>query len=54
MQAGPALERIDGLLAAAQQLLSTNGEREQLRAAAGLVSAAGVIAATEPFTAVAS
>jgi predicted TIM-barrel fold metal-dependent hydrolase len=53
-EAGPALERIDGLLAAAQQLLSANGERDQLRAAGGLVSAAGVIAATEPFTAVAS
>jgi hypothetical protein len=50
-EAGPALERIDSMLAAAQQLLSTNGDREQARVAGGLVSAAGVIAATEPFTA---
>jgi hypothetical protein len=53
-QAGPALEQIDSLLAAAQQLLSSNGDREQVRVAGGLVSAAGVIAATEPFTAVAA
>jgi hypothetical protein len=52
--AGPALERIDGLLAAAEQLLSANGDREQLRVAGGLMAAAGVIAATEPFTAVTS
>jgi hypothetical protein len=39
------------MLSAAQQLLSANGDREQARAAGGLVSAAGVIAATESFTA---
>ena len=43
--AGAALERIDGLLAAAEQVLTTGGE--QSRAAFGLVSAAGAIAATE-------
>jgi predicted TIM-barrel fold metal-dependent hydrolase len=53
-QAGPALEQIDSLLAAAQRLLSSDGDREQVHAAGGLVSAAGVIAATEPFTAVAA
>ncbi len=45
--AGPALERIDKLLCAAEQLLGATGG-EQLRAALGLVMAAGVIAATEP------
>jgi uncharacterized protein len=45
--AGPALERIDGLLAAAEQLLEQGGE--STRAAFGLVMAAGVIAATEPL-----
>jgi hypothetical protein len=44
---GPALERIDGLLAAAEQLLEQGGE--STRAAFGLVMAAGVIAATEPL-----
>ena len=43
--AGPALERIDGMLAAAEG--SLGGDREQTRTAAGLVIAAGVIAATE-------
>jgi len=45
--AGAALERIDTLLSAAEQLLSAGDE--QTRAASGLVMAAGVIAATEPF-----
>jgi hypothetical protein len=45
--AGPALERIDTLLCAAEQLIAAGGE--QTRAAFGLVAAAGVIAATEPF-----
>ena len=44
---GPAIERVDGLLAAAEQLLATNDDRG--RAAVGLVMAAGVIAATEPL-----
>jgi hypothetical protein len=43
--AGPALERIDALLAAAEELAC--GGREQTHAAIGLVMAAGVIAATE-------
>jgi uncharacterized protein len=47
--AGPALERIDTLLATAEQMLAA-GE-EQARSAVGLVMAAGVIAGTEPFTA---
>jgi predicted TIM-barrel fold metal-dependent hydrolase len=47
--AGPALERIDELLATAEQLLAGGGE--QARTAVGLVMASGVIAATEPFTA---
>ncbi|MDQ6692521.1 MAG: amidohydrolase family protein [Candidatus Dormibacteraeota bacterium] len=47
---GPALERIDQLLSCAEQLLSADGN--QVRTAVGLVMAAGVIAATEPFTAV--
>ncbi len=46
---GPTLERIDGLLAAAEQLLAAGDERA--RAAVGLVMAAGVIAATEPLPA---
>jgi hypothetical protein len=46
---GPALERIDGLLAAAEQLLAAGDA--QARAAVGLVVAAGVIAATEPLPA---
>jgi hypothetical protein len=45
--AGPALARIDELLAAAEQLMAFGGE--QIRAAFGLVMAAGVIAATEPL-----
>lgn len=44
---GPALERIDGLLSAAEQLLTAGGD--ETRAAFGLVIAAGVIAATEPL-----
>jgi uncharacterized protein len=47
--AGPALERVDGLLSVAEQLLIVGGEAS--RAAFGLVMAAGVIAATEPLTA---
>jgi uncharacterized protein len=47
--AGPALERIDKLLAAAEQLLTTDGEHT--RAAVGLVMAAGVLAATDPLSA---
>jgi len=46
---GPALEQVDGLLSAAEQLLATGGE--QARTALGLVMAAGVIAATEPVAA---
>ena len=45
---GPTLERIDGLLAAAEQVL-TNAPPEQARPAVGLVMAASVIAATEPL-----
>lgn len=48
--AGPALARIDELLSTAEQLL-TNGDREQTRAAFGLVMASAVIAATEPLLA---
>ena len=44
-----ALERIDALLAAAEQLLGAAPDRA--RAAVGLVMAAGVIAATEPLPA---
>jgi hypothetical protein len=44
--AGPALERIDGLLAAAQALTGAGGD--QAYTAFGLVMAAGAIAATEP------
>ena len=47
--AGPALDRIDTLLATAEQLLTAGGE--QTRPAFGLVIAAGVIAATEPISA---
>jgi predicted TIM-barrel fold metal-dependent hydrolase len=47
-QAGPALERIDGLLSAAEQVLTTAGDDARL--AFGLVMSAAVIAATEPFT----
>jgi hypothetical protein len=43
--AGAALERIDGLLAAAEQLAGQG--REQTLGAFGLVMAAGVIAATD-------
>lgn len=43
---GAALERVDGLLSAAEQLLAAG--TEETRAAFGLVIAAGVIAATEP------
>ena len=50
--AGPALERIDALLAAAEQLLSAGGEGRA--PAIGLVMAAEVIAATEPLTAASS
>jgi hypothetical protein len=46
--AGPALERVDELLAAAEHLITEGGDREQIRAAAGLVAASGVIAATHP------
>jgi uncharacterized protein len=46
---GPAMERIDGLLAAAEQLVAAGAD--QTRAAFGLVMAAGVIAATEPVAA---
>jgi hypothetical protein len=44
--AGPALERIDGLLAAAQAPTGAGGD--QAYAAFGLLMAAGAIAATEP------
>lgn len=47
--AGPAMERIDGLLSAAEQLVTADSE--QARAAFGLVMAAAVIAATEPLPA---
>ncbi len=46
---GPALERVDGLLGAAEQLLAAGDA--QARAAVGLVMAVGVIAATEPLPA---
>ncbi len=45
--AGPALARIDELLAAAERLLPAGPD--ETRAAFGLVSASGVIAATEPL-----
>jgi hypothetical protein len=44
-EAGPALERIDRLLAAGEELLAA--DRERAREATGLVMAAGVIAGTE-------
>lgn len=50
--AGPALERIDQLISAAEQMLFAGDE--QARTALGLVMAAGVIAATEPLTAASS
>ncbi len=46
---GPAIERIDGMLSAAETMVDAGGE--QVRAAVGLVMAAGVIAATEPLPA---
>ncbi len=46
---GPAMERVDALLAAAEGLLSAGDD--QPRPAVGLVMAAGVIAATEPLSA---
>jgi hypothetical protein len=46
---GPAMERIDGLLAAAERLMVAGDVRA--RSAVGLVMAAGVIAATEPLAA---
>jgi hypothetical protein len=46
--AGPALARIDEMLATAEQLLGAGGE--QVRAAVGLVMASAVIAGTEPPT----
>jgi hypothetical protein len=45
--AGPALERIDALLAGAEEMLA--GAPEQAFAAFGLLMAAGAIAATEPL-----
>jgi uncharacterized protein len=47
--AGPALERIDQLLSTADGVLTAGGEHA--RTALGLVMAAAIIAATEPFTA---
>ena len=47
--AGPALERIDQLLRDAEEVLAAGGD--QARLALGLVMAASIIAATEPFTA---
>ncbi|MFZ0091669.1 MAG: amidohydrolase family protein [Solirubrobacteraceae bacterium] len=44
---GPALERVDELLATAEELVGAGDERT--RPAVGLVMAAGVIAATEPL-----
>lgn len=45
---GPALERIDALLAVAEHIVI--GPRDQARAAFGLLMAAAAIAATEPTT----
>ena len=45
-RAGPAVQRIDELLAAAEVVLADGADNA--RAAAGMVMAAGVIAATEP------
>ena len=47
-EVGPTLERIDGMLDAAQTLIEAGGE--QTRAAIGLVVAAGAIAATQPLS----
>ncbi len=47
--AGPALERIDQLLRDGEEVLAAGGD--QARLALGLVMAASIIAATEPFTA---
>ncbi len=47
--AGPALERIDRLLRDAEEVLAAGGEHARL--ALGLVMAASIVAATEPFTA---
>jgi hypothetical protein len=47
--AGPALEQIGRMLSIAEQALTTDDG--EARAAIGLVMAAGVIAATESFTA---
>ena len=47
--AGPALERIDQLLRDAEEVLAAGGD--QARLALGLVMAASIIAATEPFAA---
>ena len=47
--AGPALERIDRLLRDGEEVLAAGGE--QARLALGLVMAASIVAATEPFTA---
>ncbi|MGA2012209.1 MAG: amidohydrolase family protein [Solirubrobacteraceae bacterium] len=44
---GPALQRVDRLLAGAEEMLAAGGEHG--RTAFGLVMAAGVIAATEPL-----
>jgi hypothetical protein len=46
---GPALQRIDAALAAAEQLVDAGGEQASL--AIGLIMAAGAIAATEPVVA---
>jgi uncharacterized protein len=46
-EAGPAMQRIDGMLAAANALIAAGGD--QTRAAIGLVVAAGAVAATEPL-----
>jgi hypothetical protein len=48
--ASPAIERIDGMLVSAQQLIAAPVAGEAL-AAMGLVHAAAVIAATEPVAA---
>ena len=48
-RAGPAVQRIDELLAAAEVVLADGADNA--RAAAGMVMAAGVIAATEPVSA---
>jgi predicted TIM-barrel fold metal-dependent hydrolase len=48
-RAGPALEQIDKLLSTAEAVLAPGGEHARI--AVGLVMAAAVIAATQPFTA---